>query len=144
MIHQIRGGSSQILLVDLLTLNLVWTLKPSELTSLNHDDRYYLHCDFDLVWLSDSKGVIFLSLTSGKQIGNLVYPSFEKVIPEICWLDEDSSPYAQTGNSVWEIGSYIATKCIRNQKQQQPFIVIVHDIERCNPVAADILVTCNN
>ena len=121
-------------------MNLVWTLKPHELPSLDHNDRYYLHCDFDLVWLSDSKRTVFLSMTSGRVIGNLVYPAYEKVIPEISWLDEDTSPYAQTGNSVWEIGSNIATKYFRKEGQQ-PFIVIVHDIERCNPIAADVLTT---
>ena len=134
MIHQIRGGYSQIFCVDLLTLNLLWTFRPFELTNLNHNDRYYLHCDFDLVWLSDSKCSAFLSATSGKPIGSLVYPPYERVIPEISSFNEDTSPYAQTGISVWEIGSSIAENCTG-----QPFIVIVHDIERCNPVAADIL-----
>ena len=124
--------------MNLLTLNLEWTLRPSELPSLSRDDRYYLHCDLDLVWLSDSKQSVLLSVNSGKPVGNLTYPGYEKAIPEISWHDEDTSPYAQTGNSVWEIGSRIGKHFIIN-KECQPYIVIVHDIERCNPVAADVL-----
>lgn len=138
MIHQIRGGSSYIFSVNLLTMNLEWTLRPSELPSLNHDDRYYLHCDFDLVWLSDSRQSVLLSSNSGKMIGTLTYPAYEKSAPEISWQDEDTSPYAQTGNGVWAIGSRIG-KYFINKPKEQPFIVILHDIERCNPIAADLL-----
>ena len=124
--------------MNLLSLNLEWTLKPSELPSLSRDDRYYLHCDFDLVWLSDSRKSVLLSVNSGKPVGILRYPEYEKAISEISWHDEDTSPYAQTGNSVWEIGSHIGRHFIANP-DKQPFIVVVHDIERCNPVAADVL-----
>ena len=138
VIHQIRGGSSFVFSINLLTLKLEWTLRPSELPCLNHDDRYYLHCDFDLVWLSDSRQSALLSTKSGQLIGVLVYPTYEKIIPEINWGDENTSPYAQTGNSVWEIGTSICKRFI-NKSEEHPFMVIVHDIERCNPIAADVL-----
>ena len=120
-------------------MSLEWTLRPSELPSLNHGDRYYLHCDFDLVWISDSRQSVLLSSASGKPIGYLTYPEYEKTVPEISWQDEDTSPYAQTGNSVWEIGSRMG-KYFINNPQKSPFIVIIHDIERCNPIAADLLI----
>ena len=106
--------------------------------SLSRDDRYYLHCDFDLVWLSDSTKSVLLSVNSGKPVGILTYPEYEKAISEISWHDEDTSPYAQTGNSVWEIGSRIGKHFVINP-ECQPYIVVVHDIERCNPVGADVL-----
>ena len=124
--------------MNLLSLSLEWTLRPSELPSLSCEDRYYLHCDFDLVWISDSKQSVLLPIDNGTIIGSITYPAYEKTIPEISWPDEDTSPYAQTGNSVWEIGSNIG-KYFINKPKERPFIVIIHDIERCNPVAADIL-----
>ena len=71
-------------------------------------------------------------------IGSITYPEYERAIPEIYWEDENTSPYAQTGNSVWEIGSNIV-KYFDASKNKQPFIIIVHDIERCTPTAADII-----
>ena len=93
--------------MNLVTLNLEWTFKPQEIKNLNVDDRLYLHCDFDLVWLSDSKQSILLSTNNGSMIGSITYPEYERAIPEIYWEDENTSSYAQTGNSVWEIGSNI-------------------------------------
>ena len=124
--------------MNLVTLNLEWTFKPQEIKNLNVDDRLYLHCDFDLVWLSDSKQSILLSTNNGTMIGSITYPEYERAIPEIYWEDENTSPYAQTGNSVWEIGSNIV-KYFDASKNKQPFIIIVHDIERCTPIAADII-----
>ena len=136
--YQIREGCSFVFSVNLVTLNLEWTFKPLETTNLNIDDRFYLHCEYDLVWLSDSKQSIFLSTTSGTQLGCITYPKYERAIPEIYWEDEDTSPYSQTGNSVWEIGSK-SIRCFEPPQNKYPFIIIIHDIERCNPVAADII-----
>ena len=115
-----------------------WAFKPLEIKDLNIDDRLYLHCDLDLVWLSDSKRSILLSTNSGTPIGSIIYPNYKRAIPEIYWEDENTSPYAQTGNSVWEIGSNIV-KCFETTEKKNPFIIIVHDIERCTPVAADLI-----
>ena len=115
-----------------------WAFKPLEIKDLNIDDRLYLHCDLDLVWLSDSKRSILLSTNSGTPIGSIIYPNYKRAIPEIYWEDENTSPYAQTGNSVWEIGSNIV-KYFDTTEKKNPFIIIVHDIERCTPVAADLI-----
>ena len=57
----------------------------------------------------------------------IFYPNYERHLPELDVLNEDTSPYAQTGFSIWDI------KCVQNQ------ILIVHDIERCAPVIFDAI-----
>ena len=136
--YQIREGSSFLFSVNLTTMSLEWTFRPLETTKLNIDDRFYLHCDLDLVWLSDSKQSVLLSTNSGTPIGCITYPKYERTVSEICWEDEDTSPYSQTGNSVWEIGSKSIGR-VDSSQNKQPFIIIIHDIERSNPVAADII-----
>ena len=57
----------------------------------------------------------------------IFYPNYECHLPELDVLNEDTSPYAQTGFSIWDI------KCVQNR------ILIVHDIERCAPVIFDAI-----
>ena len=74
------------------------------------------------------KGCWLVDQDSGCQVGpSLFYPNYERHLPELDVLNEDTSPYAQTGFSIWDI------KCVQNQ------ILIVHDIERCAPVIYDAI-----
>ena len=57
----------------------------------------------------------------------IFYPNYECHLPEFEVLNDDTSPYAQTGFSIWDI------KCVQNR------ILIVHDIERCAPVIFDVI-----
>ena len=74
------------------------------------------------------KGCWLVDQDSGCQVGpSLFYPNYERHLPELDVLNEDTSPYAQTGFSIWDI------KCVQNR------ILIVHDIERCAPVIFDAI-----
>ena len=103
---------------SLLPLGIPWHPK----------QRLYLYASHGLVWLSDAKGCVLLNQESGLAKGQLKYPHYQRILPELDSLSEDTSPYAQTGYSIWSIRMY-------NFRS----LTVVHDIERCSPVIVDIL-----
>ena len=104
--------------LPLLPLGIPWHPK----------QRLYLYASHGLVWLSDAKGCVLLNQESGLVKGQLKYPHYQRILPELDSLSEDTSPYAQTGYSIWSIRMY-------NFRS----LTVVHDIERCSPVIVDIL-----
>merc|ERR1711988_1844744 len=90
--------------------------------------RLYLYASHGLVWLSDAKGCVLLNQESGLVKGQLKYPHYQRILPELDSLTEDTSPYAQTGYSIWSIRMF-------NSRS----LTVVHDIERCSPTIVDIL-----
>ena len=80
------------------------------------------------MWLSSAKGCRLVDQENGREKSpGLQYPSYQRHLPELDSLNEDTSPYAQTGFSIWDI------KCVQNR------LFIVHDIERCAPVVFDVI-----
>ena len=99
-----------------------------ETSQLDNAQRLYLYASHGLVWLSSAKGCWIVNQETGHEIGpGLIYPNYERHLPELDILNEDTSPYAQTGFSIWDI------KCVENR------VLIVHDIERCAPVVFDAI-----
>ena len=99
--------------LPLLPLGIPWHPK----------QRLYLYASHGLVWLSDAKGCVLLNQESGLVKGQLKYPHYQRILPELDSLSEDTSPYAQTGYSIWSIRMY-------NFRS----LTVVHDIERCSPI----------
>ena len=97
---------------SLLPLGIPWHPK----------QRLYLYASHGLVWLSDAKGCVLLNQESGLAKGQLKYPHYQRILPELDSLTEDTSPYAQTGYSIWSIRMF-------NSRS----LTVVHDIERCSP-----------
>ena len=74
------------------------------------------------------KGCWLVDQDSGCQVGpSLFYPNYERHLPELDVLNEDTSPYTQTGFSIWDI------KYVQNRT------LIDHDIKRCAPVIFDAI-----
>ena len=95
--------------------------------SLHPKQRLYLYASHGLVYLSDAEGCVLLDQESGLVKGHTKYPYYQRLLPELDSLSEDTSPYAQTGYSIWSIRMY------------SKFLTVVHDIERCSPVIVDIV-----
>lgn len=71
---------------------------------------------------------MFFNDQTGKCSGFLKFPPVKPCLPEVQSTEEDTNPYAQTGIGIWQM------QCVQNDK-----IVVVHDIERCLPIAFDII-----
>ena len=110
-----------------LNLNLLWTLELSDFPMLHCEtQRLFLYASHGCVWLSDAQGCLLVDQEKGLCRGHYYsYPKYTRQLPELESLHEDTSPYAQTGFSVWHI------QAAKNA------LYIVHDIERCSPVVLD-------
>lgn len=109
-----------------LSLDLLWQLAiDSHFPPLVSMQRLYLYASHGLVWLSSAQGCLLLDQEDRRKHGFIAYPKYERQLPELESLDENTSPYAQTGFSIWDM------MVVKNQ------ILIVHDIERCAPVVHD-------
>ena len=91
------------------------------------NQRLYLYASHGLVCLSDAKGCVLLCSDTGQTKGQVQYPKYQRILPELQSLSENTSPYAQTGFSVWSIQLF------------SRHLTLVHDIERVSPVIVDIL-----
>jgi hypothetical protein len=113
-----------------LHLNHLWTVELDcpQSSRLHLDQRLYLHASHGLVWLSDANGCSLFHQDTGCEFGYLPYPAYVRELPELESTHEDTSPYAQTGFSIWGIHCLLANR-----------LLIVHDIERCSPVIVDVL-----
>ena len=83
---------------------------------------------FNHLFVSDAKKAVVYDLSSG-QVKNIVhYPKHnKKQSKELDSQDPDISAYAQTGVSIWEL-SRVGDR-----------VVVVHDVERFNPVIVDFI-----
>ena len=134
VMHKITG-LGRVVYATNLSLELLWLLEADTNTRWTqqplfdlHTQRLYLYASHGLVWLSSAKGCRLVDQETGHEKGpGLQYPSYQRQLPELDSLNEDTSPYAQTGFSIWDI------KCVQNR------LLIVHDIERCAPVVFDVI-----
>lgn len=111
-----------------LHLDLLWKLPLDShfpLLSQMQNQRLYLYASHGLVWLSSAHGCFLLDQENGREFSYISYPKYNRILPELESLDENTSPYAQTGFSIWDMS------VVKNQ------ILITHDIERCAPVVHD-------
>ena len=113
-----------------LNLQLLWTLQVDSAQSLllqprPRQQRLFLYASHGCVWLSDAQGCLLVDQEKGLVRGHYSYPKYTRQLPELESLHEDTSPYAQTGFSIWHI------QAVKN------VLYIVHDIERCSPVILD-------
>ncbi len=87
-----------------------------------------MHASHGHLWISSADEILLLDQDCGpKSKSILVYPPKRRVLPELPAMSEDTSPYAQTGYSIYSI------QCVKNN------LMVVHDIERCAPVLADCI-----
>lgn len=128
VMHQIPQ-IGRIVYATNLNLEHLWNFKLDQQGIPWHPkQRLYLYASHGLVWLSDAKGCVLLNQESGLVKGQLKYPHYQRILPELDSLTEDTSPYAQTGYSIWSIRMF-------NSRS----LTVVHDIERCSPTIVDIL-----
>jgi len=128
--REMSGGSKNtILAVSNFSGELLWKMK-TNIVLKNTGERLYLSPMFNHLFVSDAKKAVVYDLTSG-QIKTIVhYPKYRRQSKELDSQTPDTSAYAQTGVSVWEL-SRVGDK-----------LVVVHDVERVNPVIADFVDFC--
>ena len=125
VMHELPNVGRLVYATD-LQLSLLWSMELDKRVGSPLDQRLFLYASHGLVWLSNAVGCLLLDCSNGREMGTLRYPDYSRVLPELESLNEDTSPYAQTGFSVWSVAF-----------SSKDSIMIVHDIERCSPTIAD-------
>ena len=115
---------------------------------------------FGKILISDAKKVVVYSMETGQSIKTINYYKYRRMSSEIersrkfihliiykyvlfgisILADPDTSPYAQTGISVWDLqrlSGHGSNVNVDNDEAGEMFVV-VHDIERLNPIICDI------
>ena len=115
---------------------------------------------FGKILISDAKKVVIYSMETGQSIKTINYYKYRRMSSEIergrkfihliiykyelfgisILADPDTSPYAQTGISVWDLqrlSGHGSNVNVDNDEVGEMFVV-VHDIERLNPIICDI------
>lgn len=115
---------------------------------------------FGKILISDAKKVVVYSMETGQSIKTINYYKYRRMSSEIergrkfihliiykyelfgisILADPDTSPYAQTGISVWDLqrlSCHGSNVNVDNDEVGEMFVV-VHDIERLNPIICDI------
>ena len=133
VMHKIPSIGRLIYATD-LNFQLLWKLEVDHFgdprtagskSLLHGEQRLYLYASHGCVWLSDAQGCLLVDQEKGCFRGHLRYPKYDRQLPELESLHEDTSPYAQTGFSIWDI------------QMSGNILRVVHDIERCCPVILD-------
>ena len=109
-------------------VNLLLILILTFLQALNNTgERLYLSPMFRNLFVSDAKKAVVYDITTGSVRNIIHYPKHKRQGKEVNSQDPDISAYAQTGVSIWEL------------KRVEDKLVVVHDIERFNPVIVDFI-----
>lgn len=120
------GSKNTILAVSNLEGDLLWKIR-TNIVLTNTGERLYLSPMFNHLFVSDAKKAVVYDLTSG-QVKNIVhYPRHKRQSKELDSQDPDISAYAQTGVSIWEL-TRVGDR-----------VLVVHDVERFNPVIVDFI-----
>ena len=82
---------------------------------------------FGHLFVSDAKKAVVYDISSGRVRNVLHYPRHKRKTKELISRDPDVSAYAQTGVSIWDI------------RRVGDMVVVIHDVERFNPVVADFI-----
>jgi len=123
------GCKNTILALSNFTGELIWKLK-TNIVLQNTGERLYLSPMFNHLFVSDAKKTVVYDLATGK-IKNIVhYPKYKRQSKELDSHDPHTSAYAQTGVSIWDL------------RRMGDRVVVVHDVERVNPVIADFINFC--
>ena len=128
IVSQLRTGPKKqtyINCFDLDGLQKLWAIVPTILGG-----RLFLYCDMDLLWISVADSCSIMSLETGKIIRSLDFVPYKRWSKEITSSCVDTSPYSQTGQSVWAISRLTDGR-----------VIIVHDIERFAPVLFESCLT---
>lgn len=121
MLHKLANNVTIVYATN-LELQLLWHFEES--LSIQ---RFYLYASHGCLWLNTAQFSTLLHQENGCELAKIDFPAYRKVLPELESQSEDTSPYAQTGYSIWDI------KTTTNR------IFLVHDIERCAPVIFDTI-----
>ena len=117
--------NTEIMCINWETQQLIWTIEPS--TILRGLDRIFLYLNFGLLWISTSTKCGLVSLENGRLLKVMNYQNYKRAFDELISSEADTSPYAQTGISVWDIAAFKDT------------VLITHDIERFSPLIFDVV-----
>jgi len=121
----IAGSKTTVLSVSSMSGNLLWKVN---LTPGGGIDRFFLSPMFGNIFVSDARKAFVYCASTGHKVTVLQFPLYKRISKEM--EVGETSPYAQTGFSVWDI------------RRIGDSICIVHDIERVNPVIADFISIC--
>ena len=109
-----------------LNFELLWKLE------LDHyfgdpscEQRLFLFASHGCAWLSSATRVLLFDQEKGYSRGHFTFAAITRKLPELESISENTSPYAQTGFSIWQV--FVSGN----------ILLIVHDIERCSPVIVD-------
>merc|ERR1712059_141619 len=109
-----RGGNKQtVLTASSLGGNLLGRVNIGEGGGVG---RFYLAPLFGKVIVSDARKATVYCLDSGRLLNIVTYPKYKRLSTEM-GQTEDTSPYAQTGYSVWDL------------KRVGDRLVVIHDVE---------------
>jgi len=113
-------GKQKDRLTFLTTFNgeLLWKVDHS--TVLNPNQRFFLSPMFNFIFVSSADEVAVYDVDNGHLVTKMEYPKIKKHP-----LSANEDIYSQSGYSVWDI------------RRVGERIVVLHDIERANPVIAD-------
>ena len=128
VMHKLTSGYRVAYATSLDLARMLWLVNlDSTAFGLRGEQRLFLHCLFGLFAVSDASGLALFDRETGLFRGHRPYDKYEKILPELESISEDTSPYAQTGHSIWDLGRF------------SNGFVIVHDIERTSPTIVDIV-----
>ena len=99
------------------------------------EGRFYLNPMFGKIFVSDAKKCSIYSIKDGQLLKEMKYYKYKRLNKEHDSGDPDISVYAQTGVSIWELKRQLSKD--ENGKIKEK-LVVVHDIERMNPLTLDI------
>jgi hypothetical protein len=125
----VAGTKHSLLAVSSLAGELLWRTN-TNISLTNASERLYLSPMFNHLFVSDARKCAVYSLRTGTLVSTLHYPRYRRLSKELESADPEVSAYSQTGLSVWEL------------RRVGGRMVVVHDIERVNPVIADIVDIC--